>query len=147
MTAPFPCWRRLRFCLEPWGRVLWPKPSWLQRTLKVLLAAHDQWAMISLSLTPLMVVVWHRSSRNGVHQHGMLRAAEVSQQLCRKLKRLGLRTDSSCEGDVDQVRATIGSLVPLEAGCIPKAAAAAAAHEPQCQARVFILMPAKHQEP
>lgn len=44
-----------------------------------------------------------RSSRNGVHQHGMLRAAEVSLQLCRKLKRLGFKTDSSCEGDVDQV--------------------------------------------
>jgi hypothetical protein len=33
----------------------------------------------------------------------MLRAAEVSQQLCRKLKRLGLKTDSSAEGDVDLV--------------------------------------------
>uniref|UniRef100_A0A383W704 RNA helicase n=1 Tax=Tetradesmus obliquus TaxID=3088 RepID=A0A383W704_TETOB len=46
----------------------------------------------------------HRwSSRNGIHQHGMLRAAEVSQQLCRKLKRMGLDTNSSCEGDVDKV--------------------------------------------
>lgn len=33
----------------------------------------------------------------------MLRAAEVSQQLCRKLKRLGLKTDSSAGGDVDLV--------------------------------------------
>lgn len=49
------------------------------------------------------VLLLHRATRNGVHQHGMLRAAEVSQQLCRKLKRLGLKTDSSCEGDVDQV--------------------------------------------
>lgn len=43
-----------------------------------------------------------------MHQHGMLRAAEVSRQLCRKLKRLGLQTDSSCEGDVDQVRVCVG---------------------------------------
>jgi len=49
-----------------------------------------------------------RSSRNGVHQHGMLRASEVSQQLCRKLKRMGLQTDSSCEGDVDLVGITGG---------------------------------------
>ena len=44
-----------------------------------------------------------RASRNGIHQHGMLRAAEVSQQLCRKLKRLGFNTNSSCEGDIDLV--------------------------------------------
>lgn len=46
-----------------------------------------------------------RATRNGIHQHGMLRAAEVSQQLCRKLKRLGLNTNSSAEGDVDRVGA------------------------------------------
>jgi hypothetical protein len=46
-----------------------------------------------------------RATRNGIHQHGMLRAAEVSQQLCRKLKRMGLNTNSSCEGDVDKVGA------------------------------------------
>ncbi|KAF6259921.1 putative DEAH [Scenedesmus sp. NREL 46B-D3] len=46
----------------------------------------------------------HRwATRNGIHQHGMLRAAEVSQQLCRKLKRMGLNTNSSCEGDIDKV--------------------------------------------
>jgi hypothetical protein len=45
-----------------------------------------------------------RATRNGIHQHGMLRAAEVSQQLCRKLKRMGLNTNSSCEGDIDTVR-------------------------------------------
>eukprot|EP00878_Enallax_costatus_P030149 GHUV01032806.1.p1 GENE.GHUV01032806.1~~GHUV01032806.1.p1 ORF type:complete len:134 (+),score=34.30 GHUV01032806.1:388-789(+) len=33
----------------------------------------------------------------------MLRAAEVSQQLCRKLKRLGFHTNSSCEGDIELV--------------------------------------------
>ncbi|KAF8058346.1 DEAH9 [Scenedesmus sp. PABB004] len=46
----------------------------------------------------------HRwATRNGIHQHGMLRAAEVSQQICRKLKRLGLNTNSSAEGEVDKV--------------------------------------------
>jgi hypothetical protein len=64
------------------------------------------WALCrTLPRSSIVLCCACRSSRNGVHQHGMLRAAEVSQQLHRKLKRLGLKTDSSCEGDVDQVGA------------------------------------------
>jgi hypothetical protein len=49
-------------------------------------------------------MLFDRAQRNGVHQHGMMKAAEVSQQLCRKMKRLGLETSSSCEGDMLPVR-------------------------------------------
>jgi hypothetical protein len=51
----------------------------------------------------MLLLLLCRATRNGINQHGMLRAAEVSQQLCRKLKRMGLNTNSSCEGDVDKV--------------------------------------------
>ncbi len=44
----------------------------------------------------------HRSSRHFVHQHSMLRAEDIRQQLAAHLRRLGLgaAADSSSEGDL-----------------------------------------------